>query len=160
MRSAAVRASSDALYLRSRTTESISVRAARTWASIRLVPRSVSALAAIEDMPQGLVRRAGDELVQRTVRAAEDASQQASVAIVPPLSGDQRGSLSVLSDHLKQIADSLEIPPEVLMPKADLEQLIRLEVDATLSAPDSWSGWRADTVVEPLRQALRRQDPS
>jgi ribonuclease D len=111
-------------------------------------------------MPQGLVRRAGDELVQRTVRATEDASQRASVAIVRPLSGEQRGLLSVLSDRLKQIADSLEIPPEVLMPKADLEQLIRLEVDATLSAPDSWSGWRADTVVEPLRQALRRQDSS
>jgi ribonuclease D len=126
----------------------------------RAVPRSVSALAALEDMPQGLVRRAGDELVQRTVRATEDASQRASVAIVRPLSGEQRGLLSVLSDRLKQIADSLEIPPEVLMPKADLEQLIRLEVDATLSAPDSWSGWRADTVVEPLRQALRRQDSS
>ena len=126
----------------------------------RAVPRSVSALAAVEDMPQGLVRRAGDELVQRTVRAAEDASERASVAIVRPLSGEQRGLVSVLSDRLKQIADSLEIPPEVLMPKADLEQLIRLEVDATLSAPDSWSGWRGDTVVEPLRQSLRREPPS
>ena len=82
------------------------------------------------------------------------------MAIVRPLSGEQRGLVTVLSDRLKQIADSLEIPPEVLMPKADLEQLIRLEVDATLSAPDSWSGWRGDTVVEPLRQALRREAPS
>jgi ribonuclease D len=123
----------------------------------RSMPRSVPALAAVEDMPQGLVRRAGDELVQRTARAAQDASRQPPVAILQPLSGDQRALVSILSDRLKQIADSLEIPPEVLMPKADLEQLIRLEVDATLSAPDSWSGWRADIVVEPLRQALRRQ---
>lgn len=126
----------------------------------RAVPRSVRALAAVEEMPQGLVRRAGDGLVQRIVRAVDDGSQGASVAIMKPLSGDQRRSLSALSDRLKQIADSLDIPPEVLMPKADLEQLIRREADPTLPAPDSWSGWRADTVVEPLRQSLRRQTPS
>jgi len=129
-------------------------------AAARAVPRSVRALAAVEDMPQGLVRRAGEGLVQRIVSAADDASQQVPVAITKPLSGDQRGLLSALSDRLKEIAASLDIPPEVLMPKAELEQLIRREADATLPVPDSWSGWRADTVVDPLRQYLRQRGQS
>ena len=129
-------------------------------AAARAVPRSVRELAAVEDMPQGLVRRAGEGLVQRIVSAADDASQQVPVAITKPLSGDQRGLLSALSDRLKDIAASLDIPPEVLMPKAELEQLIRLEADTTLPVPDSWSGWRADTVVAPLRQYLQERDQS
>ena len=129
-------------------------------AAARAVPRSVRELAAVEDMPQGLVRRAGEGLVQRIVSAADDASQQLPVAITKPLSGEQRGLLSALSDRLKDIAASLDIPPEVLMPKAELEQLIRLEADATLPVPDSWSGWRADTVVAPLRQYLQQRGQS
>ena len=129
-------------------------------AAARAVPRSVRELAAVEDMPQGLVRRAGEGLVQRIVSAADDASQQLPVAITKPLSGEQRGLLSALSDRLKEIAASLDIPPEVLMPKAELEQLIRREADATLPVPDSWSGWRADTVVAPLRQYLQQRGQS
>ena len=129
-------------------------------AAARAVPRSVRALAAVEDMPQGLVRRAGEGLVERIVSAADDASLQTTVAITKPLSGEQRGLLSGLSDRLKEIAASLDIPPEVLMPKAELEQLIRREADATLPVPDSWLGWRADTVVTPLRQCLQQRGQS
>lgn len=129
-------------------------------AAARAMPRSVRELAAVEDMPQGLVRRAGEGLVQRIVSAADDASMQTAVAITKPLSGEQRGLLSGLSDRLKEISASLDIPPEVLMPKAELEQLIRREADATLPLPDSWSGWRADTVVAPLRQYLQQRDQS
>ena len=129
-------------------------------ATARAVPRSVRALAAVEEMPQGLVRRAGEGLVERIVSAADDASLQTTVAITKPLSGEQRGLLSGLSDRLKEIAASLDIPPEVLMPKAELEQLIRREADATLPVPDSWLGWRADTVVTPLRQCLQQRGQS
>ena len=34
----------------------------------------------------------------------------------------------------------MDVPPEVLMPKADLEHLIRQEADASLPAPDAWDG--------------------
>ena len=126
-------------------------------AAARAVPRSVRDLAAVEDMPQGLVRRAGEGLVERIVSAADDASQQVPVAITKPLSGEQRGLLPALSDRLKEIAASLDIPPEILMPKAELEQLIRREADPTLPVPDSWSGWRAETVVASLRQYLQQR---
>ena len=126
----------------------------------RSAPRSVRDLAAVEDMPQGLVRRAGDELVARIVAAADADSDQLPAIILKPLASEQRRLVSVLSERLKQIAESLDIPAEVLMPKADLEHLVREQMNPSLVAPESWSGWRADIVVAPLRQRLQERATS
>ncbi|MGI9314734.1 MAG: ribonuclease D [Luminiphilus sp.] len=123
-------------------------------AAARELPRSVRELSNIEDMPQGLVRRAGDDLVARIVSAADDPLPVSPQLIPKPLSGEQRSRLGALSDRLKAIAESMDVPPEVLMPKADLEHLIRQEHDASLPVPDAWTGWREATVLEPLRQWL------
>lgn len=123
-------------------------------AAARELPRSVRELSNIEDMPQGLVRRAGDDLVARIVSAADDPLPVSPQLIPKPLSGEQRSRLGALSERLKAIAESMDVPPEVLMPKADLEHLIRQEADASLPAPDAWTGWREATVLEPLRQWL------
>jgi hypothetical protein len=61
----------------------------------------------------------------------------------------------MLSESLKEIAENMDIPAEVLMPKADLEQLVREQMNPSLTAPENWSGWRAETVVAPLRQRLK-----
>ena len=126
----------------------------------RSVPRSVRALAAVEDMPQGLVRRAGDELVARIVGAADADTDQPPALILKPLASEQRGLVSMLSECLKQIAESMDVPAEVLMPKADLEHLIREQMNPSLAAPDNWSGWRAETVVTPLRERLKERAAS
>ena len=107
----------------------------------KTVPRSVRELAAIEDIPQGLVRRAGDDLVARIVDAVDSDTDQAPAVIPKPLASEQRGSVSMLSECLKEIAESLEIPAEVLMPKADLEHLVREQMNPSLAAPENWSGW-------------------
>jgi DNA-binding transcriptional regulator PaaX len=80
--------------------------------------------------------------------------------ILKPLASEQRRLVSVLSERLKQIAESLDIPAEVLMPKADLEHLVREQMNPSLAAPENWSGWRADTVVVPLRQSLKERAAS
>jgi hypothetical protein len=54
----------------------------------------------------------------------------------------------------------LDIPAEVLMPKADLEHLVREQTNPSLAAPENWFGWRADTVVAPLRQRLKERAAS
>ena len=121
----------------------------------RSVPRSVRALAEVPDMPGGLVRRAGEDLI-----AAISTSLDADVSVVcaqigpPPLSGAQRQLLGALSEQLAKIAAELSIAPETLMPKADLEHLIRQQSDVSLVSPALWSGWRGAAVVGPLEQWL------
>jgi hypothetical protein len=55
------------------------------------------------------------------------------------------------------VSESLAVPPEALMPKADLEQLIRLQANPSLPSPAAWSGWRAERVVAPLREWLSQE---
>jgi ribonuclease D len=74
--------------------------------------------------------------------------------IVVPLSRTDREVLSRLSERLKSLAETLQVPPEVLMPKSELERLIRQRSEPTLESLAAWSGWREAAVIDPLRQLL------
>ena len=123
-------------------------------AVVRAMPESIHALAEVDDMPKGLIRRAGDELLSCIQCASDESQPPVTQAILPPLSKPERGLLARVSDHLSDIAASLDVPPEILMPKADLEQLIRQHEQPTSVTPEAWSGWRNALVVEPLKQWL------
>lgn len=124
----------------------------------RSVPRSVRELARIPDVPEGLVRRAGEDLVA-AIGAAQDGDRSALLAQIgpAPLSGAQRQLLGGLSERLVVLATTLSIAPETLMPKADLEHLIRQCADESLESPPAWLGWRSRVVVDPLRQWLSKE---
>jgi len=123
-------------------------------AVVRAMPESIHALADVDDMPKGLIRRAGHELLSCIECASEESQPPVTEVILSPLSKPERGLLVRLSDHLSDIAASLDVPPEILMPKADLEQLIRQHEQPASVTPEAWSGWRNALVVEPLKQWL------
>ena len=104
-------------------------------AVVRAMPESIHALADVDDMPKGLIRRAGDELLSCIQCASDESQPPVTEAILPPLSKPERGLLARVSDHLSDIAASLDVPPEILMPKADLEQLIRQHEQPTSVTP-------------------------
>ena len=120
----------------------------------RGMPTSTRELALVDDMPKGLVRRAGDRLVARIAAASEGNDRGVPANIVQPLSSAERKVLGELTAHLRGIAEGLGVPPEVLMPKADLEQFIRVQMVPTEALPEAWMGWRYQQVVRPLRDWL------
>jgi ribonuclease D len=121
----------------------------------RSIPRTVRELGAIAEIPAGLVRRAGNDLVAAINAALEGDSDALRAQIGPaPLPGAQRHRLSALSERLGVIAMELGVAPETLMPKADLEHLIRQETDASLDDATAWTGWRNQVVVSPLKKWL------
>ena len=126
-------------------------------AVVRAMPESIHALSDVDDMPRGLIRRAGGELLSCIQCALDESQPPDTEAILPPLSKPERGLLARVSDHLSDIAASLDVPPEILMPKADLEQLIRQHEQPASVTPEAWSGWRNALVVEPLKQWLRNE---
>ena len=117
-------------------------------------PATIDDLQRIEGIPAGLIRRAGEALLAQIALAEGAPDAAIHKDIVVPLSRDDKDVLSRLSEHLKTLAESLQIPPEVLMPKSDLERLIRQGSESALESPAAWSGWRATTVIEPLKQLL------
>ena len=126
-------------------------------ATARALPSSVRELSAIDEMPAGLVRRAGDTLLARIAAANDRDMATLPAEIATPLSGSERQLLKQLTARVLTVSESLAVPPEALMPKADLEQLIRLQANPSLPLPAAWSGWRAERVVAPLREWLSQE---
>jgi ribonuclease D len=126
-------------------------------ATARALPSTLHELSAVDEMPAGLVRRAGDALLACIAAADKRDVSVSPATIVMPLASAERHLLKQLTERVAAVSEALAIPPEVLMPKADLEQLIRLQVNPSLVAPGAWVGWRAERVVEPLRKWLSQQ---
>ena len=126
-------------------------------ATARALPSTVRELSAVDEMPAGLVRRAGDALLARVAAASERDMATLPAEISTPLSSTERQLLKQLTERVVTVSESLAVPPEALMPKADLEQLIRLQANPSLPSPAAWSGWRAERVVDPLREWLSQE---
>ena len=112
------------------------------------VPRTLPALEAIAEMPAGLVKRRGSELLACV--AAADIPQPA-----PPLPGRARPDpvKSALLKNLvaltQSVAGELHLAPEVLATRRDLEQLADGERETALL-----QGWRRAVLGERLLAAL------
>ena len=112
------------------------------------VPRTLTALAAISEMPAGLVKRRGTELLECVERA--QVPQPA-----PPLPGRPRQDpvktalVKKLSSISQATARELNLVPEVLATRRDLEQLADGRRDGALL-----HGWRRAVLGEQLLAAL------
>ncbi|MDB6088093.1 MAG: ribonuclease [Gammaproteobacteria bacterium] len=112
------------------------------------VPRSVEALAAIAEVPAGVVKHCSEELLA-CVRAAEIADP------APAIQGRQRPDplkaalvkkLAVLN---QSVAADLNLSPEILATRRDLEQLADGRQDVAVLR-----GWRRGVIGERMLAAL------
>jgi ribonuclease D len=112
------------------------------------VPRTTEALEAIPEMPPGLVKRRGAELL-----ACVEAAGIGQPA--PPLPGRARPDpvKAALVKNLvaltHSVAAELKLAPEVLATRRDLEQLADGERETSLL-----QGWRREVLGERLLAAL------
>jgi len=108
------------------------------------VPRTAAELAQLPEMPEGVARNSGTELLALI-------EQQQPPAILPPLPQRERPDeaqqalVRKLSQLAKRIAGDLELAPEILATRRDLEQIA---AGATDAAP--LAGWRRQIVGEQL----------
>ncbi len=118
---------------------------------VQQVPRTIAALETIPEMPPGLARRRGAELLAMVADAQiEDPP--------PPLPGRPRPDpartalTKKLSGIAQAVATELQIAPEVLATRRDLEQLVEGRRDGALL-----HGWRRPVLGEQLLAALSGQ---
>jgi ribonuclease D len=112
------------------------------------VPRTREALAQVEGMPPGLVKRRGEELLA-CVRAAEVPNPAPALAgrtRPDPLKAALVRKLGTISHS---VAQELDLVPEVLATRRDLEQLVEGRRDGAVLR-----GWRARVLGERLLAAL------
>jgi len=113
-------------------------------------PRNRHQLAATENMPAGVVRRSGDELLAMITAASEDPDWAVPPAL-PPASAAVRNLAKYLSGEIENLASTMGMNPEVLMPSREVELLAREQCGEVVESPRHWQGWRGKTVLSPLR---------
>jgi ribonuclease D len=112
------------------------------------VPRTPAALAQIEAMPAGLVKRRGAELIElvRAAQVPEPAPPPPARARPDPVKAALVKKLGQLS---QAVAQELQLVPEVLATRRDLEQLAEGRRDGSVLR-----GWRREMLGERLLAAL------
>jgi ribonuclease D len=112
------------------------------------VPRSPEELGVLEDVTAGFVENSGEEVLGIITALAPPAR-------LPPPAGRARPDPAVtaavkrLGDVVREVATALELSPELLATRRDLEALVR---GATDVAP--LQGWRGSVLATRLRAAL------
>jgi len=112
------------------------------------VPRTPEALAAIPDMPAGLVKRRGEELLA-CVRDAQVPDPPPPVPARSRPDPVKAALVRKLGDISQSVAQELKLVPEVLATRRDLERLAEGRRDGALL-----SGWRRAILGERLLAAL------
>ena len=117
-------------------------------------PSYMGELAKIDGLHDAVLRRRGKTILG-IVDAALDKNPTAP-HFQPPLLGDQRGLVAPLLEQVQVTAQTLNIAPEALMSKAELEQLIQVWLGTREDTPGFVSGWREAVLIESLRSTFHR----
>lgn len=114
------------------------------------LPANVGQLRSIADMPQAVVRKQGEAILDIVDSARALPDDELPAPLAPPLAAAQREQLKQLKREAARVAREWQVEPEALLPSKDYELMVRLANGEPVERPAYWSGWRADTLVKPL----------
>ncbi|MET0290936.1 MAG: ribonuclease D [Steroidobacteraceae bacterium] len=112
------------------------------------VPRSESELLALDEMPQGFVENSGAEMLS-LVESLSPPTQLAPIGSRGRPDPTFVALVKKLGEVVRQAAAELQLAPELLATRRDLEAVARGEADAAPLA-----GWRAEVLGARLKAAL------
>jgi ribonuclease D len=113
------------------------------------LPKSARELSSVQGVPQAVVRRYGDTIVEMVADAAS-ADNSAIETITPPLSREQQMFYKQLKRLMVQAAEGRDIPVELLAPRKRLETVVH---QRDLAAGLFDDGWRKETLA-PVREQI------
>lgn len=121
------------------------------WDMARKQPKDVAALQRIPDIPHRTLQQDGETLL-RLIREALDLPEGAwPERLDPPLAQKEGPLLKRLKNHVREQAEQLNLPPEVLLRKREYEAIVRSGMKGgTYALPMRLLGWRYDVVGESL----------
>lgn len=122
------------------------------------MPSSKADLQKTLKIPSRKIRLYGDELLVM-IRSAQQAKKTDwPDRIEGPLPAEQAGTLKEVKQLVRDAAESIGLPAELLARRKELEAWLRSgSRDGQYSAPESMLGWRADVLIEPVTSYLAKQ---
>ena len=118
-------------------------------------PKDLQALSRVEDIRMQQVKQDGEVILGFLKTAAQSAAEKPPASIHRPLSFKWNKPLKVLKAMARAKAEELNIAPEILLRKKDLDALIRTEHQGQFSLPPSLSGWRKAVIGDALLEKLQ-----
>jgi ribonuclease D len=115
------------------------------------LPATIRDLEGIRNLPPGVVRRRGDELLALIERGRSDAANEAAASTPSRPQPQQLALVSKLMNVARETAQHAKINAELLATRRDIEQLVFARRTEHLL-----SGWRREIIGEPLLAAARQ----
>lgn len=114
------------------------------------LPATMGDLEAVRNVPPGIVRRRGDEILTLIERGRADAVNEAAASNPPRPQPQQLALVTKLMNLARETAQHAKINAELLATRRDVEQLVFARRTEHLL-----SGWRREIIGEPLVAAAR-----
>lgn len=136
-------------------------RVLRNQALLEIVnrwPKDTRELARVPEVRMQQVKQDGEVILGYLKTAAQSAAEKPPAPIPRPLSYEWNKPLKVLKTMARSKAEALNIAPEILLRKRDLDALIRTEDQGQFSLPPTLSGWRKAVIGDALLEKLHSLD--
>lgn len=118
------------------------------------MPANLDQLRGVPDMPQAVVRKQGEVILDIVGSAAALQDSELPEPATAPLDAPRREELRRLKKAAADIARSWQVEPEALLPAKDYELMVRMAHGERVERPRHWRGWREKALVEPLLASL------
>jgi ribonuclease D len=115
------------------------------------LPMDIQQLKLIQEMPSRFLEQSGKAFLAVVINTLNDTGYYKE-PLDRPLTTSQNATLKSLKAAVRQVADSLNLPPELLVRKKDYEALIRSAPRYYL--PESLSDWRQTVIGDQLLEKI------
>jgi ribonuclease D len=109
------------------------------------LPSSAEDLERVRNLPAGVIRRRGEELLALVERGRSEAGNEPAAVIPPRPDPQQMALVTKLMSFTRAHAEQLKISPEILATRRDVEQLVFSKRTEHLL-----QGWRREVIGERL----------
>ncbi len=121
------------------------------WLLAFKLPSNRFELSQIDGLRPAAIKRDGDQILE-LIRLGRERSQAMWPNSIPsPIGQPYRDWAKALKKLVRSVAEANNLPPELLVRKRQLEQLLNSAVRGELNQmPEEWRGWRESLIGEPL----------
>lgn len=122
----------------------------------RRLPEDYAGLRRIEGIPKRTLSDDGDHLLQLVQQARELPDNQLPARMPPPLAREYGAAMKTMKAWVRERAEQIGLPPELLIRKKEYEHLVRSFADGQLELPERLTGWRYEVLGKDLQQVAQR----
>lgn len=124
-------------------------------------PKTIEALSRADGIKSSAVRKHGADILKIVAEAQQTPTSELPEALSKPLSSRAGEIMKEMKQVLSGISEQLDLAPEHLARKKDLEALLRSGYPrGTFELPEALCGWRHELVGKPLLQLLTANEVS